>query len=153
LGSVGVINGDLPQSQRDRVMASFRAEKLTYLIATDVIGRGIDISGVSHIVNYDLPVFCDDYVHRVGRTGRMGREGVAYTFVTPEEGYELTRIEDRINLLLKRDEIAGFDTASTPERIGDADDEFDESGIALPKTAPPPPPPSGRRQRTRRRAL
>ncbi|MDO4424339.1 MAG: ATP-dependent helicase, partial [Planctomycetia bacterium] len=58
--------------------------------------------------NYDIPKFCDDYVHRVGRTGRMGHEGVAFTFVAPEEGNELTRIEMRINQLLKRDEIPGF---------------------------------------------
>jgi ATP-dependent RNA helicase DeaD len=68
---------------------------------------------VSHIINYDIPEFCDDYVHRVGRTGRMGREGVAYTFVSPEEGPQLTRIEMRIERLLKRDEIAGFEAFET----------------------------------------
>jgi ATP-dependent RNA helicase DeaD len=67
------------------------------------------VSSVSHIVNYDIPEFCDDYVHRVGRTGRMGREGIAFTFVSPEEGPQLTRIEMRIERLLKRDEIEGFD--------------------------------------------
>ena len=105
---VGTIHGDLPQSARDRVMKSFREGKVRWLVATDVVGRGIDVSGISHIINYDIPQFCDDYVHRVGRTGRMGREGVAYTFVAPEEGSELTRIEIRINRLLKRDEIPGF---------------------------------------------
>jgi ATP-dependent RNA helicase DeaD len=64
---------------------------------------------VSHIVNYDIPEFCDDYVHRVGRTGRMGREGIAFTFVAPEEGPQLTRIEMRIERLLARDEIEGFE--------------------------------------------
>ena len=83
-------------------------------MATDVVGRGIDVSGISHIVNYDTPQFCDDYVHRVGRTGRMGREGVAFSFVTPEEGQELTRIEQRINRLLKRDEIKGFEAEPKP---------------------------------------
>jgi len=83
-------------------------------VATDVVGRGIDVSNISHIINYDIPAFCDDYVHRVGRTGRMGREGVAYTFVTPEEGPELTRIEMRIERLLKRDEIEGFEAVSRP---------------------------------------
>ena len=67
------------------------------------------MTGVSHIINYDIPEFCDDYVHRVGRTGRMGREGIAYTFVSPEEGPQLTRIEMRIERLLKRDEIPGFE--------------------------------------------
>ncbi len=73
------------------------------------MGRGIDVSSISHIINFDIPQFADDYVHRVGRTGRMGREGVAYTFVTPAEGSELTRIEMRINRLLKGDEIPGFE--------------------------------------------
>jgi len=105
--SADVIHGDLAQSARDRVMRSFRAGKTRFLVATDVVGRGIDVTSISHIINYDIPQFCDDYVHRVGRAGRMGREGVAYTFVSPEEGNELTRIEMRINRLLQRDEIAG----------------------------------------------
>jgi len=105
------IHGDLSQGSRDRVMKAFREGKVQHLVATDVVGRGIDVSGISHIVNYDVPAFCDDYVHRVGRTGRMGREGVAYTFVTPEEGGELTRIEVRIEKLLHRDEIEGFEAS------------------------------------------
>lgn len=126
--SVDCIHGDLAQGARDRVMSKFREGSLQYLIATDVVGRGIDVSGISHIVNYDIPEFCDDYVHRVGRTGRMGREGVAYTFVTPEEGSELTRIEMRINRLLERAEIEGFEpvfkraipTAARPAATSDA---------------------------------
>ena len=103
--AVGAIHGDLPQRVRDRVMAQFRRGAIRILVATDVVGRGIDVTSISHIINYDIPEFCDDYVHRVGRTGRMGREGVAYTFVTPEEGPELTRIEMRINRLLQRREV------------------------------------------------
>ena len=106
---VACIHGDLAQSVRDRVMRQFRDGSTRILVATDVVGRGIDVSSVSHIVNYDIPEFCDDYVHRVGRTGRMGREGIAFTFVSPEEGPQLTRIEMRIERLLKRDEIEGFD--------------------------------------------
>ncbi|MGD9720621.1 MAG: DEAD/DEAH box helicase [Pirellulales bacterium] len=106
--NVACIHGDLQQNVRDRVMAGFRQGTVKILVATDVVGRGIDVTGISHIINYDIPQFCDDYVHRVGRTGRMGREGVAYTFVTPEEGNELTRIEIRIDKLLKRDEVPGF---------------------------------------------
>ncbi len=106
--NVACIHGDLAQNARDRVMAAFREGKVRVLVATDVVGRGIDVSSISHIINYDIPQFCDDYVHRVGRTGRMGREGVAYTFVTPEEGNELTRIEMRIDRLLKRDDVPGF---------------------------------------------
>ncbi len=109
---VDCIHGDLAQSARDRVMQGFREGTVRYLVATDVVGRGIDVSSISHIINYDIPQFCDDYVHRVGRTGRMGREGVAYTFVTPEEGGELTRIEMRIDRLLKRYEVPGFEAAA-----------------------------------------
>ena len=111
---VACIHGDLAQNVRDRVMAAFREGKVRVLVATDVVGRGIDVSGISHIINYDIPQFCDDYVHRVGRTGRMGREGVAYTFVTPEEGSELTRIEMRIDRLLQRFEVAGFESGEKP---------------------------------------
>jgi ATP-dependent RNA helicase DeaD len=114
LTSVDVIHGDLVQSARDRVMKAFRAGEVRILIATDVVGRGIDVTRISHIINYDIPQSSDDYVHRVGRTGRMGREGIAFTFVTTEEGGELTRIEMLINRLLKRDEIEGFAAVATP---------------------------------------
>ena len=112
--SVEAIHGDLPQSKRDHIMRDFRAEKIKTLVATDVVGRGIDVSTVSHIINYDIPQYCDDYVHRVGRAGRMGREGVAFTLVTAGEGAELTRVEIRINRLLERYEIPGFEAVSTP---------------------------------------
>ena len=117
-----MIHGDLAQTQRDSVMRAFRAGKVKILVATDVVGRGIDVSGISHIINYDIPQFCDDYVHRVGRAGRMGREGIAFTFVTPEEGIELTRIEIRINQLL-----AKRDPADYIERRGDATSRYAES--------------------------
>jgi len=112
--NLATIHGDLAQPVRDKVMAQFRAGTLRYLVATDVVGRGIDVSGISHIINYDIPTFCDDYVHRVGRTGRMGREGVAFTFVTAEEGSELTRIEMRIDRLLKRADLKDFEAFAKP---------------------------------------
>jgi ATP-dependent RNA helicase DeaD len=134
---VASIHGDLPQRTRDRVMARFREGRIRYLAATDVVGRGIDVTSISHIINYDIPQFCDDYIHRVGRAGRMGREGVAYTFVTPEEGDELTRIEMRINRLLKQDEIPDFAAFTKPD----------------PEKTPPRKPVFGRRVRRVRRAL
>ena len=111
---LAAIHGDLQQSERDSVMARVRSGSLKYLVATDVVGRGIDVTGISHIINYDIPKFCDDYVHRVGRTGRMGREGIAFTFVTAQEGSELTRIEMRIDKLLKRAELKGFESFTKP---------------------------------------
>jgi ATP-dependent RNA helicase DeaD len=146
LSAVDTIHGDLPQSARDRVMRRFREGQVRCLVATDVVGRGIDVTRISHIINYDIPQFCDDYIHRVGRTGRMGREGVAYTFVTPEEGNELTRIEIRINRLLKRDEIPGFAAFGKSERTG----EIAEAVEKLPEA---PKPVFGRRTRRIRRAL
>jgi ATP-dependent RNA helicase DeaD len=119
---VACIHGDLAQNVRDRVMAAFREGKVKVLVATDVVGRGIDVTGISHIVNYDIPQFCDDYVHRVGRTGRMGRDGTAYTFVTPEEGSELTRIEMRIDRLLRRFDVVGFESGEKPVGVPTAAD-------------------------------
>ena len=143
--AVSVIHGDLNQSQRDRVMKAFREGKVRFLVATDVIGRGIDVTTVSHIVNYDLPQFCDDYVHRVGRTGRMGREGIAYSFVTPEEGFELTKIEERINRLLVRDEIRNFAAVTSLPSI------LTPPAEVAPEDRPPPPP--GKSPKRYRRGL
>ena len=147
--SVSCIHGDLQQSVRDRVMARFREGKIRVLVATDVVGRGIDVTRISHIVNYDVPQFCDDYVHRVGRTGRMGREGVAFTFITPEEGGELTRIEMRIDRLLERDEIHGFQPVALKSPPPPVEDEAAEKDMS----SPPPLSPRGRRTRRHRRAL
>ena len=146
---VAAIHGDMNQSARDRVMAAFRGEKIRFLVATDVIGRGIDVSTISHIINYDIPAFCDDYVHRVGRTGRMGREGIAFTFVAPDEGYELTRIEERINRLLKRDEIKDFDPSAKPD-VSRVPVAPDGSPAGEPGPAPPPPPTSMMRRPPKR---
>lgn len=147
MDGVASIHGDLAQGARDRTMADFRAGKVKILCATDVVGRGIDVSSVSHIINYDIPAFADDYVHRVGRTGRMGREGVAYTFVSPEEGGELTRIEQRINLLLKRGEMSDFELVAPP-RTGPMFPPGD-NGEPNPN-APPPPPESAMRRPVKR---
>lgn len=108
--SVAAIHGDLPQSQREKIMRAFRNNKLTFLIATDVASRGIDVSGISHVINFDLPSDVENYVHRIGRTGRIGKDGVAISFVSPEEGEVLTEIEMMINRLIEPDTIDGFET-------------------------------------------
>jgi ATP-dependent RNA helicase DeaD len=154
---IDVIHGDLQQSARDRVMKAFRAAETRILVATDVVGRGIDVSGISHIINYDMPQSSDDYVHRVGRTGRMGREGIAFTFVTPEQGIELTRIEMLINRLLGRDEIEGFVAVAqaAPPQAGpqQARPTLTDGTTAEPDKPAPPPPPGKRMPRRHRRAL
>jgi ATP-dependent RNA helicase DeaD len=105
---VAAMHGDLQQSQRERIMKAFREGKIVYLVATDVVGRGIDVMGISHIINFDLPHDCENYVHRIGRTGRMGNDGIAISFATPEEGEELTRIENFINKVIPEDRLDGF---------------------------------------------
>ncbi|MEZ6127471.1 MAG: DEAD/DEAH box helicase [Planctomycetaceae bacterium] len=115
---IAAIHGDLPQRKRDRVIKDLRAGALRLLIATDVVGRGIDISGISHIINYDIPEFCDDYVHRVGRTGRLSSamNGRAITFVRLDQGGELTNIEMRINTVLPEYRVDGFEAYRPKER-------------------------------------
>jgi len=113
LPSVSVIHGDLPQGHREKITAAFRDARLKCLIATDVMSRGIDVSGISHVINYDLPTDIENYVHRIGRTGRIGRDGVAISFVTPEQSGMLTDIEVTINRLIESDGIEGF-TSYTP---------------------------------------
>jgi len=151
-----MMHGDMVQGARDRVMKSFRAGEVKLLVATDVVGRGIDVSSISHIINYDIPQSSDDYVHRVGRTGRMGRDGIAYTFVTTEEGGELTRIEMLINRLLKRDEIEGFSAvgsvpATPASRARDEADTEDTASAEPESPKPPRPLPPGRRAPKRHR--
>jgi len=105
---VAAMHGDLQQSQRERIMKAFREGKIIYLVATDVVGRGIDVTNISHIINFDLPMDPENYVHRIGRTGRIGKDGVAVSFVTPEEGKELTRIELFINKQIVEDRFEEF---------------------------------------------
>lgn len=88
-----VINGDLDQSARIRVIKRFRQDQVKILVATDVAARGLDIDGISHVFNYDLPREAEGYVHRIGRTGRAGKAGIAITLVTPKEHWSLKRIE------------------------------------------------------------
>ncbi|MGQ0648540.1 MAG: DEAD/DEAH box helicase [Gemmatimonadaceae bacterium] len=87
------LHGGHTQQQRDRVMTSFRAKTTELLIATDVAARGLDVKHVSHVINYDVPPAAESYVHRIGRTGRAGREGVAITFAEPREHRQLRNIE------------------------------------------------------------
>lgn len=96
------LHGDLSQAKREQVMKTFREAKLELLVATDVAARGIDVEGVTHVYNYDIPHDVDSYIHRIGRTGRAGEKGVAYTFVAPKDMEELRNIERGISKRLER---------------------------------------------------
>jgi ATP-dependent RNA helicase DeaD len=109
--AVASIHGDLPQSTRDRVMRGFRSGTIPVLVATDVVGRGIDVEGISHVVNYDIPDDPENYLHRIGRTGRMGKDGIAYLFVGPDQGEPLTLIENMINKVIPAMRVPGFEVA------------------------------------------
>ena len=89
----GAIHGDFTQSHRDEMMYKFRKGDIDILVATDVAARGLDITDVSHVINYSIPQNPDSYIHRIGRTGRMGKSGIAITFVTPREFRQLKQIE------------------------------------------------------------
>ncbi|MEY3000537.1 MAG: hypothetical protein RL648_751 [Verrucomicrobiota bacterium] len=92
-GPIGVLHSDRKQKERDRCLADFKEGKVEILVATDIVARGIDISGVSHVINYDIPLHAEDYVHRIGRTGRANRSGDAVTLLTAGELDFLRSIE------------------------------------------------------------
>jgi ATP-dependent RNA helicase DeaD len=98
--NVKALHGDMTQGARDGVMISFKDGRLPLLVATDVAARGLDISGVSHVINFDIPTSPDAYVHRIGRTGRVGRSGRAITFVEPRQRRELAAIEKHAGVKL-----------------------------------------------------
>jgi ATP-dependent RNA helicase RhlE len=94
------IHGNKSQNQRERVLADFKSGRLRILIATDIAARGIDVDGVSHVINYDLPNIPESYVHRIGRTARAGAEGIAISFCDQEEGAFLRDIERMIRITI-----------------------------------------------------
>jgi ATP-dependent RNA helicase DeaD len=109
------IHADLSQSKRNSVMEQLRSGKMEVLIASDLASRGIDVDGISHVVNYDLPDDIELYVHRIGRTARAGRGGIAWAFVTPEQGGLLTDIEMLINAEIPKLEYPDFQPGPLPD--------------------------------------
>ncbi|MBX6425101.1 MAG: DEAD/DEAH box helicase [Variibacter sp.] len=110
------IHGNKSQSQRERVMAAFRSGRVRVLIATDIAARGIDVDGVSHVINYDLPNIPESYVHRIGRTARAGAEGVAISFCDAEEADYLRNIEKLIRKSLPASGERRGASTSAPQR-------------------------------------
>jgi ATP-dependent RNA helicase DeaD len=109
ISGVATIHGDLAQTVRNRVMQGFRDGTIPVLVATDVVGRGIDVVGISHVINFDIPDDAENYLHRIGRTGRMGKDGLAYMFVCPDQGEPLTAIENLINKPIPTLQLEGFE--------------------------------------------
>jgi len=107
---IEALHGDLTQQQRDKVMARFREKSIQLLIATDVAARGIDVQGITHVINYELPDDTEVYTHRSGRTGRAGRSGISISIVTPKEIYRLRQIEKLVKTQFHKMDIpAGKD--------------------------------------------
>jgi ATP-dependent RNA helicase RhlE len=103
--SVGAIHGDLDQRYRMEVLAGFKNNDITLLVASDVAARGLDIPAVSHVFNFDVPIHAEDYVHRIGRTGRAGRKGWAFMLCLPHEIKHLDKIEELVKQPIPRLEI------------------------------------------------
>jgi ATP-dependent RNA helicase RhlE len=103
------VHGNRSQPQRTQALADFKSGRTRILVATDIAARGIDVEGLSHVVNFDVPNVPDDYIHRVGRTARAGQTGDAITFVSPEEMGELRAIERAVAKVLPRKTLEGFD--------------------------------------------
>ena len=102
---VEAIHGDLPQTKRERVIQDVRDDKIDVLIATDVAARGLDIDDITYVINYDMPEDVDTYVHRIGRTGRAGKEGTAVSFVTSEEQHLVREFELRTDMEIEKREV------------------------------------------------
>ncbi|MDU2065575.1 MAG: DEAD/DEAH box helicase [Sporomusaceae bacterium] len=120
LASVGIeceeLNGDLSQNKREQVMKRFRAAKFQVLVATDLAARGLDVEGVTHIYNYDIPHDSDTYIHRIGRTGRAGEKGLAVTFATARDRQYVAMIEKAIGKKLPVIDASGEVKVSRPKQ-------------------------------------
>ncbi|HSA57871.1 MAG TPA: DEAD/DEAH box helicase [Gemmatimonadaceae bacterium] len=120
--SASALHADKRQAQRDQALDDFKQGKIRVLVATDIAQRGLDISGITHVINYDVPQQVEDYVHRIGRTGRAAQTGDAYTFMAPDEIAMVRLIERVIGQDIERVSVPGYDfgTAAT-EGAADAE--------------------------------
>jgi superfamily II DNA/RNA helicase len=114
--SAAALHGDMPQHKRNRTLQRLRDGQIKLLVATDVAARGIDVAGISHVINFDAPRQAEDYVHRIGRTGRAGRTGIAVTFIAGRERGLVRDIERFTGQPVRVDVIAGHEPQARPER-------------------------------------
>ena len=140
---VDALSGDLTQTQRSFVLRQFRSAKLQILCATDIAARGLDIEGVTHVYNYDLPPTVTDYSHRIGRTGRAGTQGKAITLVAPHQHEKLRKMEAALKERLRRDVVKKKKRPAPPAGEGDAQKKAhpprDAKRRTLPKRTKPKP--------------
>jgi superfamily II DNA/RNA helicase len=113
--AAGQIQGDMDQSDRIAEFDRFKKDEITILVASDVAARGLDVKGVSHVINYDVPWQPDDYVHRIGRTGRAGMKGIAITLATRDDAEAVERIEKLIGHKIPRAEASSEEPAPAPK--------------------------------------
>jgi len=106
--SVGALHGDMVQSARTATLDAFKADRIALMVCSDVAARGIDVSDVSHVFNFDVPIHSEDYVHRIGRTGRAGKTGEAFTLATSDDGKYVDAIEKLIKKPIPRFTVEGF---------------------------------------------
>jgi superfamily II DNA/RNA helicase len=112
--TAAALHGNMNQSQRNRTLARMRSGTVRVLVATDVAARGIDVASITHVINYDLPKVAEDYVHRIGRTGRAGNSGIAISFAAPDEGHQLKQIERYTGNQIQRHVIEGMEPKLKP---------------------------------------
>lgn len=108
---IGLISGDLSQFQREKILKQFRDHKINMLVATDVAARGLDINNISHVINYDIPKFPENYIHRIGRTSRMNKKGVAISLVLKDEYEYLCHIEGLIDKEIRKKTLRSQENA------------------------------------------
>jgi len=127
---VEAIHGDLPQSKREKVIKELKGDEIDLLIATDVAARGLDIDDIGYVINYDMPDTVDAYIHRIGRTGRAGKEGVAVSFVTSDEEHFVREFELRTGMPIVRREVPKEEgMKDTVRRVIDYDQLADVFGM------------------------
>jgi ATP-dependent RNA helicase RhlE len=126
------IHGNKSQNQRTRSLADFKSGKVAVLVATDIAARGLDIDQLPMVINYELPMVAEDYVHRIGRTGRAGAEGLAISLVSHEEEGRLREIRRLLKQDIAIEPIAGFETAQ-PLRVDGAPAKAGAPRVNLPR--------------------
>jgi ATP-dependent RNA helicase RhlE len=131
----GALHSNRSQNQRLRALADFKSGEVRVLVATDIASRGIDVDGISHVVNYDFPMHAEDYVHRIGRTGRAQAIGDAISFITPEDQGALRSLERFIGRGLVRKRSEGFDYNAAPKPLTE-EDRKDRERYRDPRSVP-----------------